>query len=197
LDLSGNGTIYNNTGSSLAAGFDLGTVTTDIADAAGRNFYPKNGSLLINKAVGPCVAQFDFNGTRRDGAPDIGAYEFTSGTNPGWSVQEGFKIGGPLDSAVNGIFQKYHLRAAPDFNLFPNPAGNSEKISFKMGQPISGPATLTIYDALGRRVFYRKCSKGLSGLSLPAGITPGRYMVRFQSADISKAVLGVQLLTVR
>jgi len=47
--------------------------------------------LLIGKGHDPDIAADDFNGTKRDGAPDVGAYEYTVSANPGWKITEGFK----------------------------------------------------------------------------------------------------------
>lgn len=67
----------------------------DYADVEGWDFYPVSGSNLVNSAdpAGEAwVPQADFNGAPREGdAPDVGAYEYSSGDNPGWAIREGFK----------------------------------------------------------------------------------------------------------
>jgi hypothetical protein len=86
--------ITNNIGlgsSTATTGFMLGTsVAADLGDPATGNVYPPAGSMLIGRADGTHQATDDFNSTLRTGA-DVGAYERTTDTNPGWIVTEGFK----------------------------------------------------------------------------------------------------------
>jgi hypothetical protein len=86
--------IANNIGlgaSTAPTGFTLGgTLAADLGDPATGNVYPPAGSMLLGKADGAHQATDDFNGTVRMGA-DVGAYERTADTNPGWIVTEGFK----------------------------------------------------------------------------------------------------------
>lgn len=89
--LIGNGRIANNAGDVTAAGFVAGTASNDLADPVNRNFYPKAGSMLIDAALAGFTPAADFNGIPRGNLPDIGAYEFTGGSNPGWTIKEGFK----------------------------------------------------------------------------------------------------------
>jgi hypothetical protein len=89
--LIGNGRIANNAGDVSAAGFITGSAATDLADPANRNFYPKPGSILIDRALPGFTPAADFNGILRDNLPEIGAYEFAGSSNPGWSIKEGFK----------------------------------------------------------------------------------------------------------
>jgi len=73
---------------------------TDFADADNFDFYPDTSSVLIDEgdAAGDAyIPEFDFNGSARQGdQPDVGAYEYVSGTNPGWVIQEGFKETGVI-----------------------------------------------------------------------------------------------------
>jgi len=62
----------------------------DLGDPALALVYPPPGSALIGAGVASAVVD-DFNGTARDSAPDVGAYEVTTATNPGWPPREGFK----------------------------------------------------------------------------------------------------------
>jgi hypothetical protein len=58
-----------------------------------KNFmYPTIGSILINDGYAAVAASVDFNGTTRS-QPDIGAYEFTTDDNPGWTLTSGFSDG--------------------------------------------------------------------------------------------------------
>jgi MYXO-CTERM domain-containing protein len=67
----------------------------DFEDAVAWDFYPSDGSLLINAgdlAAEAYIPASDFNGAPRDGeAPDAGAYEWDGVGNPGWVIQEDFK----------------------------------------------------------------------------------------------------------
>jgi len=82
--------------------FEAGAGFDDFSDVEGWDFYPVTGSALINNAdpsSDAWVPQTDFNGAPREGdAPDVGAYEYSSGSNPGWAIREGFKELG-LDNA--------------------------------------------------------------------------------------------------
>jgi len=94
--------ISHNVVCGLVTGIDLfssevmaGAGTTDFSDAAAWDFYPTDGSILIDAgdpASEAWIPETDFNGFPRDGgAPDAGAYEFSGEGNPGWALQEGFK----------------------------------------------------------------------------------------------------------
>lgn len=67
----------------------------DFVDAGNWDFYPAQRSAVVNAADASgeaWVPTIDFNGVPRQGdAPDVGAYEWVSGNNPGWTIQEGFK----------------------------------------------------------------------------------------------------------
>jgi len=63
----------------------------DLVDWANRNVYPTSGSSLIGAGVSQYAPIDDFNKTIRTGAPDAGAYMWTQGNNPGWTVNENFK----------------------------------------------------------------------------------------------------------
>jgi hypothetical protein len=77
--------------SNAPTGFMLGASTAaDLGDPSMGSVYPPTGSSLIGAAYAGLQAIDDFNGTRRLGA-DVGAYERTTPTNPGWIVTEGFK----------------------------------------------------------------------------------------------------------
>lgn len=55
------------------------------------NVYPVAGSALVDTGDATRTVADDFNGTLRTGAPDVGAYERTTATNPGWIPVEGKK----------------------------------------------------------------------------------------------------------
>jgi hypothetical protein len=94
----------SNPAGALVAG---GALATDFVAAATGNVYPAPGSPLIDHGDLTAAAPGDdFNATARsDGHPDVGAYEVTGATNPGWIPVEGFKdpVGVTGDgSPVNG-----------------------------------------------------------------------------------------------
>ena len=107
IDLNGgapNATVLGNAGlgtSSVASGFRPGsTLASDLGTAT--KVYPPTGSSLINAGDHANALLEDFNGTvRGDGMPDIGAYEHTTDTNPGWDPIEGFKTETPVNGADN------------------------------------------------------------------------------------------------
>lgn len=63
----------------------------DLRDPENGDYYPSVGSALVGAAVLQSAVPDDFNGTLRDAAPDVGAYEFTGPLNPGWKTSDGFK----------------------------------------------------------------------------------------------------------
>lgn len=68
------------------------TLGVSVAADLGDTMYPPPGSALINAGSSANKADDDFNATARtDGMPDVGAYEVTDATNPGWTITEGFK----------------------------------------------------------------------------------------------------------
>jgi hypothetical protein len=62
----------------------------DLNDAAALDAWPASGSALIAAADVGWATIDDFDGRRRTGAPDVGAYE--SGGARGWAVGPGFKV---------------------------------------------------------------------------------------------------------
>lgn len=109
IDLNGgapNATLRGNIGlgtSNAASGFRQGTsIAADLGTAM--KVYPPPGSMLINAGDTQMPVIEDFNGTvRGDGMPDVGAYEHTSVTNPGWDPKEDFKTETPVNGADNSV----------------------------------------------------------------------------------------------
>jgi hypothetical protein len=85
------GNYYGNVSDQMFPGFTQSTAADIFTDTAANDFYQKSGSLLIGKGLGPDISSGDFNGTKRDAFPDVGAYEYTVSSNPGWKITEGFK----------------------------------------------------------------------------------------------------------
>lgn len=75
-----------------------GTSAAAFVDPAGKNFWPRPGSILIGNALAALVPTLDFNERTRQSPFDVGAYE-TDGLagNPGWKITSGFKPTGPRD----------------------------------------------------------------------------------------------------
>lgn len=67
----------------------------DFADVAALDAWPTAGSPLIDQAEAAHAAEYDFNWTPRGGSPDVGAYEWQGGGNPGWIVAPAFRDGDP------------------------------------------------------------------------------------------------------
>lgn len=109
IDLNGgapNAMVSGNVGlgtSNAPSGFRAGSsVAADLGSAT--KPYPPAGSMLINAGDVAKAALEDFNGTvRSDGMPDVGAYERTTDTNPGWDPHEGFKDPAPVNGADNSM----------------------------------------------------------------------------------------------
>lgn len=88
--------------STVTTGFTAGVALADLGDPAANVYYPPTGSPLINAGDPAFTSTFDFNHTMRDAMPDVGAYEHTDATNPGWKVTEGFKTT-PADPSGDGV----------------------------------------------------------------------------------------------
>lgn len=83
-----------------------GSLAADFIGAATGNVYPAAGSPLIDHADPSVLVMDDFNATTRTAPRDVGAYEVTTATNPGWIPTEGFKDPLPVNtgdtSAIGG-----------------------------------------------------------------------------------------------
>jgi len=75
------------------AGFcDGGSVYNAFAGPDKKNYWPKPGSVLIEKGVSDFAPELDFNHTPRKAPFDVGAYESEGNVkNPGWYIQMGIK----------------------------------------------------------------------------------------------------------
>lgn len=63
----------------------------DFVDVAGLDVWPSDNSAVIDAGDPALGVAVDFNWDPRDSAPDIGAYEWQAGGNPGWQVGPGFR----------------------------------------------------------------------------------------------------------
>lgn len=100
--------------SSLEGEVVAGNGYADYVDVLGWNLYPTADSALTNDGdprSDAWVPEVDFNGIAREGdTPDVGAYEWVADDNPGWAIQEGFKVRNaqvPIsEETVGGCCQK-------------------------------------------------------------------------------------------
>jgi len=94
------GSITNKpTAAIFASNLEYSAGTSGIfVDPDNQDFWPAPGSPLIGAADAAYAANADFNNTIRQSPFDVGAYE-TDGrtTNPGWSIQRGFKNNGKVN----------------------------------------------------------------------------------------------------
>lgn len=76
------------------SGLVQGDIAADFEDAMYGQFpmdvFPGSGGALPGVGDAAHVPEFDFNGTMRNGRPDVGAYHFAA-MNPGWTITEDFK----------------------------------------------------------------------------------------------------------
>jgi parallel beta-helix repeat protein len=63
----------------------------DFVDHVQLNVWPTQGSPLIDSGDPATAPAVDYNWNIRDQAPDVGAYEWQSGGNPGWTIGESFR----------------------------------------------------------------------------------------------------------
>jgi len=81
----------------VSTGFDdSGNIALDLESASysgslPQDVFPTVGSILVGAASPTYLDLDDFNGLPRSGAPDIGAYRWVPGGNPGWTLTEDFK----------------------------------------------------------------------------------------------------------
>jgi hypothetical protein len=84
--LSGASSGYSNGGP-----IDTDMVNGSYLGAPPMDPFPAVGSALVGAGSADHVVDEDFNGTPRSGVPDVGAYKFDDGGNPGWQIAETFK----------------------------------------------------------------------------------------------------------
>jgi hypothetical protein len=73
--------------------FNVGSVASVFLNAAVYNFYPSKHSALITHANSKAQSSHDFNNNARSSsAPTVGAYQYTTATNPGPAVGNHFKF---------------------------------------------------------------------------------------------------------
>lgn len=73
------------------SGFDATSLGASFLDAAAMNVYPAAASPLIDAGDPGSAPAEDFNCQPRTGIPDVGAYDYSTPDNPGWTIQPGFK----------------------------------------------------------------------------------------------------------
>ncbi|HSW22390.1 MAG TPA: right-handed parallel beta-helix repeat-containing protein, partial [Burkholderiaceae bacterium] len=86
-----------------------GSAANTFVDAANKNFWPRAGSILLDRGAAAHAPGNDFNLTARVAPVDVGAYEALGLTaNPGWRIVEGFKVaggggGGAVDNSAPSV----------------------------------------------------------------------------------------------
>ncbi len=96
-------TVANNVVVGSVSGSSGGTIpgrgtVQDFVDAKALNVWPSVGSPLRGAANSALTPTDDFNKSSRNNPSDVGVYEAdSSASNPGWAVQEAFKLLGPGD----------------------------------------------------------------------------------------------------
>ena len=92
--------VDNGATDTVAIGDPLAAVVS-VAFGDDNYLWPVEAGPLVDAGTEPAAMQ-DFNGTSRE-TPDIGAYEWTTSDNPGWTLDEdGFKQGGSQGGAGIG-----------------------------------------------------------------------------------------------
>jgi hypothetical protein len=94
-------------GVSNELGFGAGDFSTDFVSASFEgappmDVFPAVGSALQGAGSATYVPADDFNGTPRNGAADAGAYTFSAGGNPGWTLAPEFKASTPGPNPGSG-----------------------------------------------------------------------------------------------
>jgi hypothetical protein len=88
---------------------DGGTVAAAFVDASNRDFWPRAGSILLDRGVAARAPANDFNLATRTAPVDVGAYEALGlAANPGWRIVQGFKVvgagsGGGADTSAPSV----------------------------------------------------------------------------------------------
>jgi MYXO-CTERM domain-containing protein len=95
-----NGNANGAAGTIVLSDVSLAVVSTTLGDAD--YLWPVATGPLVDVGVAPAAAN-DFNHVTRDATPDVGAYEWTATSNPGWTIDEDeFKPAGPGGSGGTG-----------------------------------------------------------------------------------------------
>ena len=91
-------TVTGNVGTGATEGLPTGagrSVFNPAGQLAGDldgGYFPRRGSSLIGAANPRFVVPDDFSTTSRRTTRDVGAYVFSAGGNPGWTISPGFKM---------------------------------------------------------------------------------------------------------
>jgi hypothetical protein len=144
MDINGGApeaTITNNV--VLGSGGVGSTDGTSVAADLGDTYYPPSTSALVNAGSPAYAADDDFNGTVRDTMPDVGAYERTSASNPGWTIVEGFKD-------TSGVLEPDQPSFGGDD--FPSPdRGSDSGCCSSMAHPMDALFALCVFGFVVRR----------------------------------------------
>lgn len=155
------------------------------------NLYPRDGSALIDSGTSSHgVPDDDFNLSPRPagGSWDAGAYEWRTGGDPGWQIQEGFKqfsAGWDLEALLEG--DRLHLSwsawpGADSIRVFrdtacffePDTAAFTNLVAVLPGDSVSYRDPFVIGDP-GVNAFYRVVAWSLSGGELKRSGAVGEH----------------------
>jgi hypothetical protein len=103
----GRGGLTGGVSSGFTAGHGIAMdfVNGHFSGAPPLDVFPVLGSALIAGGAAQYVTELDFNGQRRDGAADTGAYAFSMHGNPGWTLAAAFKQPGGKTPAPTTAFR--------------------------------------------------------------------------------------------
>jgi Bacterial Ig domain/Right handed beta helix region len=148
--------------------FDGGSAGTAFVDAANRDFWPRAGSLLIDRGSATEAPALDFNRSARSAPIDVGAYEALGlAANPGWRITEGFK-GVSTGGGGGGD------TSAPSVSInAPSPGSGA----------LSG--TVTLMAAAADNVAVVGVQFRLNGASLGSEITAAPYSMSWDSTTVA------------
>ena len=72
----------------LSGEIDVDFVGASFDGAPPMSVFPAPGGVLASSGSAAHVVADDFNGTKREAVPDVGAYRFSADGNPGWALAE-------------------------------------------------------------------------------------------------------------
>jgi hypothetical protein len=149
--------------------FDGGSAATAFVDAANRDFWPRAGSVLIDRGSATEAPSLDFNRSTRSAPIDVGAYEALGLTaNPGWRITEGFKVVGTGGAGGGG-----------------GGGGDTSAPSVAINSPAAGSGalsgTVTLTAAAADNVGVAGVQFRLDGAALGAELTAAPYTMNWDS----------------
>ena len=99
---AGMGGVFEGSLTMLVGDVNVDFVGASFSGAPPMDVFPAQGSALEAAGSAAHVVADDFNGTAREGVPDVGAYSFSADGNPGWLLTESFKTWTPSGGTGGG-----------------------------------------------------------------------------------------------